>query len=433
MNDSFVEWFRHSSPYIHAHRDKTFVLSISGEIIQDSNFTHIIHDIALLNGLGIKLVLVLGAKPQIQHCLEQANIETKNAGHLRISTAQSIPCITSTIGKIRMEIEAQLTFSLQNTPMAGAEINVVSGNFIIAKPIGVINGIDYQQTGEVRKINTCAIQQNLTNGTIVMLTAVGYSPTGEIFNLGSEQVAKSTAIALGADKLIFLSDGKQPDDNEREISPSTAIELAKQHTSQHCYGLLAGAEACQQGVKRTHLIDGNINGALIKELLTRDGSGTLITEELFEKIRVATIDDVSGIISLIEPLEKKGVLIRRSREKLEMEIGYFCVIERDQTIIGCAALYPDRKEQMAEVACLAIHQDYAKAGRGELLLSHLVNLACRQQLNRLFVLTTQSAHWFVEKGFTESTIEELPIKRVSLYNFHRNSKVLIKLLEKGPI
>jgi len=432
MNETaFVDFFRHSSPYINAHRGRTFVLCLSGETLQLPHFTSIIHDIALLHSLGIRLVIVFGARPQIDACLQQADLATEYVEHLRISSARTMPSILSTLGALCLDLEARLTFSLQNSPMAGTQITAVSGNFITAKPLGVIHGTDYQHTGEVRKVNTTAIQQQLHQQSIVILPPLGFSPTGDMFNLNAESVALATAVALKADKLIFLTPHSVTDTDGRlmhELTPTQAQRLSQAQNPRLHHTLIASAQACRQGIKRTHLINSGDNGALLKELFTRDGTGTLLTEALFEHIRAAHSGDVPGILALIEPLEQQGVLIRRSRQRLEMEIHHFIITERDNTIVGCAALYPYPADNMGELACLAIHPDYRGGKRGEQLLHYLEKKAGAQQIQHLLVLTTQSAHWFVERGFHEKTLAEVPILRAALYNFQRNSKILIKSL-----
>ena len=432
MNDAFVNFFRHSSPYINAHRGHTFVLYLSGETLQGHTFTDIIHDLALLHSLDIRLVLVFGARPHIDASLNLAKLPTETVNHLRITTPEAMQQILPTVGALCLDLDARLTYSLQNSPMAGAQIKVVSGNFIAAKPLGVIHGKDYQHTGAVRRVNVQALQQQMHQQAIVILPPLGFSPTGEIFNLSAEAVALAAAVALKADKLIFLTPQALLDAHKtpiHELTPTQASQMS--HDPQyHClhHILNASAQACQQGIRRTHLLNSQDNGAILKELFTRDGTGTLLSEELFEHIRSAQIEDVQGILALIEPLERQGLLIRRSRERLEIEIHHFVIIERDGAVIGCAALYPYAKDKMGEIACLAIDPAYQGAKRGAQLLQYLENKACELQIFLLLVLTTQSAHWFIEQGFSEKTLSDVPIQRAALYNFQRNSKIFIKPL-----
>lgn len=432
--NSYLNWFRHSSPYINSHRNKTFVVCFGGEAVSHDNFQHIIHDIALLNSLGVRLVLVHGARKQINAELHQAKISTPFEDGMRITHARALPFVINAVGALRIQIEALLSMGLANSPMHGARIRVCSGNFVTARPVGVRNGKDFQHTGEVRRIDRKAINDLLDKGNIILLSCLGYSPTGEVFNLCMEDVATQTAIALEAEKLICFSkqEGVRNGANEliRELTPTQGKIVIEEHPENDAdtlRGLDAACKVCEQHVNRAHLISYVEDGALIKELFTVNGSGTLISREPYEKIRRATIEDIGGILDVISPLEENGTLVKRSRELLEAEIERFTVIERDTMIIGCAALYPfDSPEKTGELACVAIHPNFRDGKRGSMLLSHIERQASRYGLNTLFVLTTQTEHWFLEHGFVKSSANELPESRKSLYNFQRNSKVFKK-------
>lgn len=184
-------------------------------------------------------------------------------------------------------------------------------------------------------------------------------------------------------------------------------------------------KACRSGVRRCHLISYQEDGALLQELFSRDGIGTQIVMESAEQIRRATINDIGGILELICPLEQQGILVRRSREQLEMEIDKFTIIQRDNTTIACAALYPFPEEKIGEMACVAVHPDYRSSSRGEVLLERIAAQAKQSGLSKLFVLTTRSIHWFQERGFTPVDIDLLPESKKQLYNYQRKSKVLM--------
>jgi len=431
--NSFTQWFRDSSPYIHAHRGRTFVLMIPGEVIANEIFNSLIHDIALLNSLGIRLVLVHGARTQINSRLKANNLQSEFKQQLRITTNEILQQVKSCVGHIRVEIEALLSQGLINTPMSGAKIRVVSGNFISAKPIGIRAGVDYLHTGNVRRIDVEAIHQHLNNENIILLSPLGYSPSGETFNLNSEDLAYEIATALQADKLIYFVDSKQLVNEQNNVINQFTIKQAQDFISANAnknlninLTLKNSIKACEAGIKRVHLIDQNNDGALLVELFSRDGCGTLIGADNYESIRTATSDDIAGIIELIQPQEEAGTLVKRSRELLEAEINYFTVIERDGMIVGCAALYPFLEENKAELACLAVHPHYSDLNFGEKLLSTLEVKASHLKVTTLFALTTNSAHWFLERGFTESSNSDLPTEKQALYNYLRNSKVFIK-------
>ncbi|WP_426415736.1 amino-acid N-acetyltransferase [Aestuariirhabdus sp. LZHN29] len=428
----YVNFFRHSSPYINAHRGGTFVIHLCGATLAYDGFDNIIHDIALLNSLGVRLVLVFGARPQIEQRIQERGIECTFHDDVRLTSKEVLDSVKDAVGNLRIRIESLLSMGLANSPMHGARIRVVSGNFVTAKPLGVVDGVDFQQTGEVRRIDHEAISQLLSDGYVVLLSCLGSSPTGEVFNLPVEQVATATAAALRAQKLILFgaNDGVCTDSGElqRQMRVHQARALLPQLSAEPKRLLHAAINACEQGVNRSHIIGHATDGALLQELFTRDGAGTLITQQGYEETRQACIEDVGGILELIQPLEEQGVLVRRSRKQLEREIGLFTVVERDGMIIGCASLHPFSDARCAELACVAIHPDYRKGNRGDLLLEYAEEFARKQGTERLFVLTTRTAHWFVERGFNEIQVDQLPDAKKELYNLQRNSKVFEKQL-----
>lgn len=433
LNRAFVNWFRDSSPYIHAHRNRTLVVSFGGEALLDAGFAYHVHDFALLNSLGIRLVLVHGIRPQIDTCLRKQNIAPRFHKNLRVTDELALQCVKEAAGLVRVEIEALLSMGLANSPMAGAKIRVVSGNFVIAKPIGVIDGIDYGHTGEVRRIDSQAIHQQLDMNAVVLVSPVGYSPSGEAFNLSAEKVATEIAIALKAEKLLLLTEQSinHPESGDKIQQMTTAetqqfLERFRDIEQTISLPLHAAIHGCQSGVERVHLVNRHQDGGLLLELFSRDGTGTLISSTPYEEMRQATLNDIGGILELIIPLEEQGILVKRSREKLEMEIGDYIIIERDGLIIGCTALHSIENEHAGMIACLAVHPHYrgeSKAGR---LLEDLQNKAKKLGMQKLFALTTQTSHWFLERGFAPTAVETLPEQLKSAYNPQRNSKILCK-------
>lgn len=440
----FVSWFRSVAPYVNAFRGKTFVIGFSGEMVTDAKFVSFIHDINLLASLGVRLVLVHGARPQIQLRLDESQLETQSVMGMRVTDSAALQCVKESVGRVHHEIAALLSMGLPNSPMANASIRVSSGNFVTACPYGVIQGIDLMHTGKVRKINAQAIHARLEQNEVVLISPLGYSPTGEIFNLTMENVVTEVAIALSAEKLIFLLDtldteatsAGNPEILPRELTveesksllenkaPATSALLSDEIRS----SLRCAIKACETHVTRTHLISRHCDGAILQELFTHDGIGWMISQETLQALRKARIEDVGGILQLIEPLETEGILVRRNRELLEIEIDRFTVFEHDGVILGCAALYPFPEEHACELACLAIHPDYRDLGHGNRLLKHIENQTITQGIRKLFVLTTHATHWFIEHGFTEATPAELPKSKQNLYNYQRRSKVLIKHL-----
>ena len=435
---NYVDWFRNSAPYINAHRGRTFVIQIAGDVVNSPGFSGVIHDIALMNSLGIRLVVVHGARPQIEQALDEHSLEASYSGGLRVTDDRALAVVRRVVGDLRVDFEAVLSMGLSNSPMAGARIRVVSGNFVTARPIGVRDGIDFRYTGEVRRVDGDAIRAALDARAVVLLSPLGYSPTGEVFNVLAEDVATATAIELRASKLLFLGRAVRMEDAAGQPRGEFSLAEANQwltdaRQSEACDAAVLdmvtqAVRACRHGVNRVHLLNQEIDGALLQELFTRDGVGTMINADAYDAIRHAGVDDVGGILELIRPLEEAGVLVRRSREKLETEVGYFHVVERDNVVVACAAAYPYAEERVVELACLAVHDDYRNGGRGDALLAAIEREARTLGAERLFVLTTQTSHWFRERGFEDGAIEDLPVQRQSLYNYQRNSKVLIKKL-----
>lgn len=430
----YVKWFRHSSPYINSHRGKTFVLMLPGEGIEHPNFSNIIYDIALLSSLGVRLVLVHGARPQIDARLVEAGAESRFHRNLRITDNASLHWVTQAIGAARTQVEAALSTGLPNSPMHGARMQVTSGNFVVAMPHGVLDGVDLQHTGKVRRVNTRYLNSALDSGAVVLLSPLGYSTTGEAFNLAYTDVAVHIATALKADKLLAFIEPEGIRDSEGELVRQLNLkdcqeflqDQGEQIPLELAQALRACYQSCLQGVPRAQLISYSVDGAMLTELFTRDGLGTMVHTDCYEQLRTATIDDVGGILELLAPLENEGVLVRRSRELLETEINRFNVMEKDGTIIACAALYPF--DDAAELACMVTHPDYRKSGRAGALLEQMEKLARKQNINKLFVLTTQTAHWFIEQGFAPCSVSDLPMARQSLYNYQRNSKIFVKSL-----
>ena len=424
----FVHWFRQAGPYIQGHRGRTFVVAIDDDAVDSPVFHSLIQDVTLLHTLGIRLVVVHGARRRIGRRLAAAGLESRFHNGVRVTTDQALPHVMDAAASVHMDIKAQLSMGLANTPLSGTGIRVVSGNFVTARPFGVHDGVDFCFTGRVRRVDTEGLRTQLDAEGVVLVSHLGFSPTGEVFNLAAEEVATAVASGLEADKLIFLTRGM--DGVPAELSPVDA----RSHADDAMLGeearrhLASAADATRAGVGRVHLVRWDRDGSLLLELYTRDGSGTLVTGERFDTLRPADIDDVGGILELIAPLESAGALVRRSREQLELEIGRFRVMERDGAIVACAALFPFADEGVGEMAALAVHPDYRGGGRGERLLARIEEDARAAGLDRLFVLTTQAEHWFIEHGFVPGEVAQLPVARQSLYNLQRNSKVFIKAL-----
>jgi amino-acid N-acetyltransferase len=438
---TFVPWFRAVAPYVHAYRGKTFVVAIAGELIAAGKLNLFVQDMAILHAMGIKLVLVHGFRPQVTEQLRAKGQESKFSHGQRITDAVALDCAQEAAGQLRFEIEAAFSQGLPNTPMANATVRVVSGNFLTARPVGIVDGIDFQQSGLVRKVDAAAIRRSMDIGAVVLLSPFGFSPTGEAFNLTMEDVATSTAIALQADKLLFLTEvaGIREDRNDPDSTIDTELALADAErllaslpnptqptdTSfylQHC------VRACRGGVERSHILPFAVDGALLMEVYTHDGIGTMVVDEKLESLREATADDIGGILHLIEPFEKDGTLAKRDRTEIERDIGHYTVIEHDGVIFGCAALYPYPEAGTAEMAALTVSPGVQGQGDGERMLKRIEHRARAMGLESIFVLTTRTMHWFLKRGFQHVDADWLPDARKRKYNWDRRSQVLLKKL-----
>ncbi|KGQ63197.1 N-acetylglutamate synthase [Gallibacterium anatis 7990] len=434
-----VQWFRQSTPYVTAHRDKTFVIMLDGNTTSSPNFSNIIDDISLLHSLGIKLVIVFGARKQINDALAEAHIAERYHKNIRVTDPQTLHLVKQVVGSLQFDITARLSLRMNNITHNGVP-NVVSGNFVIAQPLGVDDGVDYQLSGKVRKIDSEGIKQQLERNAIVVISPIGVSVTGETFNLAFEELAAQIAIKLKAEKVIGFCEKQGIIDENQQVIADLTLLSAEEHLRQfiakdsyhssEARFLQTALEACRNGVKRAHLLSYLEDGSLLQELFSRDGIGTQISLESSEIVRIANIKDIPSLLALIHPLEQQGILVKRSREQLEMEIDHYTIIDRDGVIIACAALNPYFEEKMAEMACVAVHPDYRNSSRGDILLSHIQKRAIALGIKKLFVLTTRTVHWFQERGFEIANVEDLPQEKREKYNYQRRSKILIQPLEE---
>ena len=444
FNFTFVPWFRSVAPYIHKFRNQTFVVGVCGEAIAAGKLPHLAQDLAMIQSMGVKVVLVHGFRPQVNEQLTAKGHAAKYSHGIRITDEIALDCAQEAAGQLRYEIEAAFSQGLPNTPMAGSTVRVISGNFITARPVGIVDGVDFQHSGLVRKVDTAGIMRTLDFGAMVLLSPFGFSPTGEAFNLTMEEVATSVAVALQADKLIFVTevpgillDPSQPasDDNviDTELPLATAEKLlaelpAALNPTDPAFYLQHCVKACKAGVERSHIIPFNVDGSLLLEIYVHDGIGTMVVDEKLESLREATGDDVGGIVQLIEPFEQDGTLVKRSRTEIERDAGNYTIIEHDGVIFACAALYPYPEAKTAEMAALTVSPAVQGQGDGERVLKRIEQRAKAAGLDSIFVLTTRTMHWFIKRGFAQVDPDWLPEARKRKYNWDRKSQVLVKKL-----
>lgn len=441
FNFTFVPWFRSVAPYIHKHRGNTLVVGIAGEAIAAGKLQNIAQDLALIQSMGVKIVLVHGFRPQVNEQLRLKGHEARYSHGVRITDEVALDCAQEAAGQLRYEIEAAFSQGLPNTPMAGATVRMISGNFITARPVGLIDGVDFLHSGLVRKVDTDGIQRSLDMGAMVLLSPFGFSPTGEAFNLTMEDVATSIAVSLQADKLVFLAEipGIRADANDPDSEIDTELPLADakrllaslpkpERPTDTAFYLQHCIRACEGGVERSHMVPFAVDGSLLLEIYTHDGIGTMVVDEKLESVREASIDDVAGIVALIEPYEKDGTLVKRDRNEIERDAGLYTIIEHDGVIFGCAALYPYPEERTGEMAALTVSAQSQSQGDGERLLKRIEARARAQGLQSIFVLTTRTMHWFIKRGFAQVSADWLPEARKRKYNWDRRSQVLVKKL-----
>ena len=444
FNFTFVPWFRSVAPYIHMHRGKTFVIGIAGEAIAAGKLQHLAQDLALIQSMGVKIVLVHGFRPQVNEQLKAKGHAAKYSHGMRITDEVALDCAQEAAGQLRYEIEAAFSQGLPNTPMAGSTVRVISGNFITARPVGIVDGVDFQHSGLVRKVDAAGILRTLDFGAMVLLSPFGFSPTGEAFNLTMEEVATSVAIALQADKLVFLTeipgiriDPLQPEGEDNPIDtelPLAAAEKllaalpAAQNPTDTAFYLQHCVKACKAGVERSHILPFALDGSVLLEIYVHDGVGTMVIDEKLESLREATNDDVGGILQLIEPFENDGTLVKRSRTEIERDADHYSIIEHDGVIFACAALYPYPEARTAEMAALTVSPQSQGQGDGERILKRVEQRAKSAGLDSIFVLTTRTMHWFLKRGFVQVDPDWLPEARKRKYNWNRKSQVLVKRL-----
>ena len=444
FNFTFVPWFRSVAPYIHMHRGKTFVVGIAGEAIAAGKLPNLAQDLALIQSMGVKVVLVHGFRPQVNEQLKAKGHTPQYSHGMRITDEVALDCAQEAAGQLRYEIEAAFSQGLPNTPMAGATVRVISGNFITARPVGIVDGVDFQHSGLVRKVDIAGIMQTLQSGSMVLLSPFGFSPTGEAFNLTMEEVATSVAIALQADKLLFVSEVPgirirpgEPEGDDNPIDTELPLDAAEKllaglpmanEPSDIAFYLQHCVKACKSGVERSHILPFAVDGALLLEVYMHDGIGTMVVDEKLESLREATHEDVGGILQLIEPFENDGTLVKRDRTEIERDVEQYTVIEHDGVIFACAALHAYPEKKTGEMAALTVSPQSQGQGDGEKVLKRIEQRARSKGLESIFVLTTRTMHWFIKRGFVPADLDWLPEERKRAYNWNRASKVLVKKL-----
>lgn len=334
----FVRWFRDSTPYISAHRRKTFVAMLDADAIGSPNLVNMVHDLALLHVLGARLAIVHGAEAAQSPGAAQGG--------------DGMAARLGAVGAVRSRLEALFSTGLPSSPLRGSRITLLSGNLVTAKPLGVIDGMERGHAGEPRRIHAQEIGRLLDQDAIALLPPLGYSASGEAYALAPDALAAAVAVAINADKLIVYDAMSRV----REASEMTPAQLETalaedEHAPATTSRLRAMLQASRAGVPRCHLISWRTDGALLQELFTAEGVGTQVSEQDYRVMRPTEAGDVASIVELIRPLEESGHLAHRPRDRLEAEVKRFSVAELDGIVIGCCALYPHG--DAVELACVA--------------------------------------------------------------------------------
>jgi amino-acid N-acetyltransferase len=429
-----VDTIRTAFSYINRFKGHTFVIRIEGDLLDNSLFPLLIKDIVLLKKMGIKIALVPGARKRIDELLAASSIVCPTVGGVRVTPPEAMPFVEMAAFDVSNRIM---------TLLSEDECDAIIGNWVKARRLGVIGGTDFQCTGEAEKIKTSIIENLLSEGFIPIFPNIGWSGTGKAYNISSSELAFTVASALHASKLFFITDfgGIAADDFETppgvDITPDNIIsqltkpqaksflELNKKREKSHHYEIVSLAyRACQAGIERVHVIDGREDGMLLKEIFSNRGLGTMIYADPHENIRGATDADIPDMLKIMRPFVKENVLIPRRRDDLEAKIADYALYEVDGTLHACGALhvFPDRS---GEIASIAVDKMYANYGIGKKLVTFLLEKAVSFNLAKIFLLTTQTADWFLELGFTEGNIDDLPLEKKAAYNKARNSLILV--------
>lgn len=429
-----VDLIREVFAYTERFRGSTFVIKIANEIIDHPDFPQHAGDLALLHKAGIQMVIVPGARNRIDEVLDRYNVEKRFESGMRISTPSSIDLIKMAAFDVAHRVM---------TALSGHRITAVIGNWVRARTRGVVDGVDFLRTGTIDQIRIEAVAQTLEQGTAAILPCVGHNEVGNPFNLSSDELAASAAVALNAKKLFHLgsepvmktppwkvqADLKVLDDGRIfRMTPAAVRKLLALNPGNPGQDVLESAAAvCEAGIDRAHILDGRQPGVLLKEIFSNLGVGTMIFADNYERIRQMEAADVPGVLDIMGPLVAEGILIERTREDLEKHRSDYWVYAMDGVVHGCAALH-SRGADCAEIAGVAVDPRYAQLGIGAKLISLLSEKALEAGVRRVFVLTTRTADWFLAQGFREASVHDLPPEKSAAYNMERNSRILVKLL-----
>jgi len=434
-----VDIIREAFGYISLFKDKVFVIKIDDALIEDQHFPLLIGDIVLLHKMGIRIIIVPEARKRIDEILTAYNIPCDFNGGIRVTTPESISYVKMAAFDVSNKIM---------THLAENNVHAVMGNWVRARGKGVVNGTDYQHTGTVDKLEIDIITNAVNSGLILLFPNIGWSQTGIPYNISSNELASRISTDLQASKLFFVTDcsgistahfSLPPEEfytNEGVLSEMTVEQCsvfleknyspASPHT--HLFEMLALAvEACRGGVQRAHIVQGKTQGALLTEIFSNRGSGTMIYANQFENIRPMRAADIPVVLQLLSPFMDSGQIKPRTSDDLHLGCDDFVVYDVDGMIHGCAALHR-LEDSVGEIAAFAVDSDFGKRGIGEKVLSYLFARAREKKFTRLILLTVQASDWFSRFGFTQGTVSDLPQSKKERYDTVRKPRVLVAQL-----
>ncbi|MCB9496184.1 MAG: amino-acid N-acetyltransferase [Fibrobacteria bacterium] len=434
-----VPALREALGYMARYRGETFVVKIESGLVESPVFPGLLRDLASLHRMGIHVVVVPGARKQIDAVLQTWEIESQVHQGIRITSEEALPFVTLAAFDVCNKIMSTL---------AESGVSALIGNWVKARGLGILDGVDYGLTGTVQSLRTDTLRQLLAQDFVPIVPNIGWNAVGKPYNVSSSQLAMEMAIQLGANKLFFLCDVRPDLADDLELPEDVHLRengLLESVTMAQAQELLGrnpdrirqpfrdyverGVEACRKGVRRTHIVDGQEDGALLREVFSQDGIGTMVYANEYDHIRRATLTDVQDIQRLQEPYVKQGVLVPRSADVIAAKIADYAVYEVDGFVQGGAALhlFPDGS---AEIAAVAVSEHLRRWGIGRKLVQYLMDRAHRLGLDRVFLLTTQTSDWFAELGFVRGDLGDLPQEKAATYSHQRGSLIFVRTLRR---
>ncbi len=433
-----IKTIREVFTYINRFRGKVFIIKIDSEVIDNIYFPVLLKDLATLHSAGIRVIVIPGARKRIDEILKQYGIESNYHNGIRITEEEAIPFVK------------MAAFDVSNRIMTGLSahrINALVGNWVRARSMGVIDGVDYKYSGNIDKILITPLNKVLEEDFIPIIPSIGWNPAGTPYNISSNELAIQAAVASRAEKIFFITSEELLNISEYRVpagvvpSPEGRISRMDGDTARKFLALNSGNKSgaldivnqalsgIENGIKRVHIIKGNGDGGILSEIFSNLGIGTMLYRNEFDRIRGMSTSDIPEVLRIMRPFEASGALIPRTKEDLQHSAGDFVVYEIDKVIHGCAALH-DCGGGTGEIAAVAVDPEYEKLGIGKKLITYLIKKAEKTGMKSLFLLTTRSVDWFESLGFRSGKIDDLPENKRENYNFNRNSRVMFLKLEE---